>query len=297
MKINKILMYILILSFVFFTNIIFVSADEYTVSTERKMIPIDGDCTSYFTIRSITYNEGNSAFYSGIPAHEAHVFKNESATSSLEHEFFADEQVTLAYYFGVSEYNRLPECTKLTIDVNDSGTHVCSVEIPLYDANGYRVKVALNLDGKVQNSSIRGTFTGSIGQGSASAFDCREYPVDSKEIQIINMESGTVRGKTKDKIENTCTNAAGEQVDCYDTCTTISDIISDYWRYIMIFIPTALIVLMSIDFFKAMSSNNDDALKKASSAAVKRTIVVIIILALPVLLNILFGWFGIRICL
>lgn len=69
-----------------------------------------------------------------------------------------------------------------------------------------------------------------------------------------------------------------------------------YWRWIMILTPILLIVMITIDFVKALSNNDSDAIKKSSTNAVKRVIAGVILLALPMLLDIIFGWFGLEIC-
>ncbi|MEE0699715.1 MAG: hypothetical protein U0M66_03935 [Bacilli bacterium] len=69
-----------------------------------------------------------------------------------------------------------------------------------------------------------------------------------------------------------------------------------YWRWIMLLTPVLLIVMITIDFVKALSNNDADAIKKSSTNAVKRVIAGVILLALPMLLDIIFGWFGLEIC-
>lgn len=80
-------------------------------------------------------------------------------------------------------------------------------------------------------------------------------------------------------------------------CDTIGDLFDEYWPYVMVIIPILLIIMMAIDFFKAMAINDADALKKAGTNAVKRTIATVIALALPALLRMVFGLFGIDFCL
>lgn len=80
-------------------------------------------------------------------------------------------------------------------------------------------------------------------------------------------------------------------------CNTVGELFDDYWPYVMVIVPVLLIVMISIDFFKAMSSNDAEALTKASSNTLKRTIATIIILALPALLKIIFDIMGLDFCL
>ena len=66
--------------------------------------------------------------------------------------------------------------------------------------------------------------------------------------------------------------------------------ILDIIKYIAI---VALIVLSSVDFFKAMISNDKDAMKKAQSTTIKRFIYAILIFFLPIIIEILMKQFGV----
>lgn len=67
-----------------------------------------------------------------------------------------------------------------------------------------------------------------------------------------------------------------------------------YWSWFTIIGPIALIILVSLDFAKAIISGNADALKKSSTNAVKRTTAVIILLITPWLLKIIFEIVGLE---
>lgn len=74
----------------------------------------------------------------------------------------------------------------------------------------------------------------------------------------------------------------------------ISKLIKKYWKWVMFLTPLGLIVLMTVDFAKAMSSEDADAVKKSSSNAIKRVIAAVILLALPWVIKVVFTWFGIE---
>lgn len=81
-------------------------------------------------------------------------------------------------------------------------------------------------------------------------------------------------------------------------CTQdIKDLINDYWKYIMILAPTGLILLIVVDFVKALTSSDVDQLKKSANTALKRTISTVVLLMLPLLLGMVLEWFGIDLCL
>ena len=64
----------------------------------------------------------------------------------------------------------------------------------------------------------------------------------------------------------------------------------------MIIVPILLIVMITIDFFKALAKGDSDSIKKAGNNTVKRTIAAVVLLALPALLGLIFSWFGLDLC-
>lgn len=108
--------------------------------------------------------------------------------------------------------------------------------------------------------------------------------------------SGTRKGSSK-KMELE-TNADGEIINSSATsCTEVSDLIHDYWKYVMVIVPILLIVMMTIDFFKALTKGDSDSIKKAGNNTVKRTIAAVVLLAMPALLGLIFSWVGLDLCI
>lgn len=104
--------------------------------------------------------------------------------------------------------------------------------------------------------------------------------------------------------KTTTTTMSDEEVKKYigdnsNICSdkTIMDEIHNYWGIVMIAIPGLLIMMVSIDFFRAIMSSDDDLIKKASTNAIKRTAAAVILFMLPFILDTLFNWFGIKLCL
>ncbi len=115
---------------------------------------------------------------------------------------------------------------------------------------------------------------------------------------ITGTESGPDAGTLKGGSRRIITDENGNVISGEGTsCTKVQDIIHIYWKWVMITVPVLLIVLMSIDFFKAMVSNDADAIKKAVTNVVKRTIAAVVLLALPALLSFVFGLFGLPLCI
>lgn len=134
------------------------------------------------------------------------------------------------------------------------------------------------------------------------------YEVESKHIdsgdEKKNKGTGTagVAKATKRKsISSTKTDKDGNIIYNFETdrktnCSTIKNLIHDYWKYVMVIVPILLIIMMSIDFFKAMASSDADAIKKSITNTVKRTIAAVVLLALPALLSFILGLFGLELC-
>lgn len=108
-------------------------------------------------------------------------------------------------------------------------------------------------------------------------------------------DSGAKKGGTKVLLK---TNADGEIINSSATsCTEVSGLIHDYWKYVMVIVPILLIVMMTLDFFKAVGKGDSESIKKAGNNMVKRAIAAVVLLALPALLGLIFSWFGLELCL
>lgn len=79
--------------------------------------------------------------------------------------------------------------------------------------------------------------------------------------------------------------------------TSLSKLLNKYWRMVLIFMPPLLILMVSIDFFKAIVSGDADKIRKSSKDALNRTLAFVILLLLPFILSTIFGWVGLTICL
>lgn len=119
--------------------------------------------------------------------------------------------------------------------------------------------------------------------------------IDSGSELKSGAASGTRKGESRK--EAIKTNESGEIINSGSTsCTDVSGLIHDYWKYIMVIVPILLIVMMTLDFFRALSKGDSDSIKKAGNNAVKRTIAAVILLALPALLGLIFDLVGLDLC-
>lgn len=70
-----------------------------------------------------------------------------------------------------------------------------------------------------------------------------------------------------------------------------------YWKIIVIVSPALVILMTSIDFFKAITSSDAERIKKSANDAFKRALAFVLLLFLPFIINTVFGWFGLDLCL
>ncbi len=84
-----------------------------------------------------------------------------------------------------------------------------------------------------------------------------------------------------------------QKLECDDS---LKAFINKIWKYVIIIAPILLLVMITVDFFKALFSSDQDLIKKAVNNTIKRTIAALILLALPLILSTLLGFFGIGFC-
>ena len=71
----------------------------------------------------------------------------------------------------------------------------------------------------------------------------------------------------------------------------------EYWKIIVMVSPALVILMTSIDFFKAITSSDAERIKKSANDAFKRALAFVLLLFLPFIINTVFGWFGLDLCL
>ena len=165
-----------------------------------------------------------------------------------------------------------------------SGTYYSNTSDDTETYNGSNGYEKVDIRKKTDGSGIEHT-----GDGSGTT-------TSMEEITEGGAASGTAKGSAKPMLQ---TDKNGNVINSYDkkqACTSVRDIVRDYWKYVLVIAPVLLIVVITLDFFKALSSNDADAIKKAGTNTVKRTIAAVILLGLPALLDIVFNIFGLDLC-
>lgn len=278
-----------------------------------KAIETSGDCSSYFKYNDVVYNEGNNGgLVDNVYKKEesnAKIFVNGNPKGETYNGDVGDETVTSAWYFsacndiqcpyGYNKSHKIESNLKLIINVykKDSTTKLCSWSISGFDSSKSRVKVRLQHQGVLENITMKGYFE--FGNNSTGT---SELSMTIKNTTTeLNTEKGTrTANDPKEDILKTSIDEDGNTIILNSkstSCTDVKEIIDDYWKYIIVIVPILLIMVLTLDFFKAMGSNDADAIKKAGTNAVKRTVAAVILLALPALLSLILGWFDIPLCI
>ena len=68
---------------------------------------------------------------------------------------------------------------------------------------------------------------------------------------------------------------------------SISYLVNEILQYPRYLVPALLVVLTSIDFFKAVIAGKEEEMKKAQSTAIKRLIMGVLVFLVPVMVNII----------
>lgn len=298
MKKNRFLILIIIILMSFFLNNGIIEAKSEAASLSMKNV--SGNCSDYFSIRSTSEYEHEKRSNAKAKAEYAagklkgYIVVNGNNKWDSDKEFDSTDTVTTAWYFITEKKGvNFQDNAKLTIDVYEGSNKVCTANITGFNKSKDNVKVALKHDGIIQSVTLKGSFT----NGTNTVTDELSLKVvKSTSKTELNTEKGTRKGVEKQDVIQT--NEKGEIINTSKTsCTDVRDLIHDYWSYVMVIVPILLIVMMALDFFKAIGSNDADAIKKAGTNAVKRTLAAVILLALPALLSIVFDLFGLPLCI
>lgn len=128
-------------------------------------------------------------------------------------------------------------------------------------------------------------------------------PVKAKSINSFDNDIYVL--KNNKKIKTTSSYISDEEVkklvptdnSMCEKKSKLRNFFDEYWRIIMICSPALVILMTILDFFKAITSSDSERIKKSANDAFKRTIAFIILLFLPFIINTIFGWFGLPLCL
>lgn len=80
---------------------------------------------------------------------------------------------------------------------------------------------------------------------------------------------------------------------CDEGEESLSVLIKKYWGYVMVCVPILLIIMLIVDFLKAITSNDSEQLKKSGNNSIKRVLAAVILLMLPLVVTTVFNLIGI----
>lgn len=190
-----------------------------------------------------------------------------------------DDGITKIYYrnidlntYGEGEYS-------ITVYTNDTIPNVSETK-----------KITLNtLD---ENGNKK---TGAVGTNEETTRDAYTDEDYEKQKEQEKYPTAPATGNTGINIG---TDENGNIISQKITCSNdLKGFINKIWKYFIIFGPILLIIMSTLDFFKAVFSSEPDMLNKAASNTVKRTLATIILLMLPLLLSTILDFFGLKLCL
>lgn len=81
-----------------------------------------------------------------------------------------------------------------------------------------------------------------------------------------------------------------------EVCLTYDKILGKYFSWAVMLMPVLVMVLISVDFIKAVVASDAEKMKKASSNAIKRMTALVAFIALPYILSLIFDLVGMNHC-
>lgn len=217
-------------------------------------------------------------YYSGVDSMTIDVTTpSGSMINVTDGSYDGSDEFTKVYYRNVDLNDKGEGEYKVVVYANDkvlNTSETREITFSTVDANGNKVTGNVNLNQKVTSDSITD----------------EEYQQQKEEAKEQNSGNGIPK--------KTNINGIGigdsQKIKCDDS---LKSFISEIWKYFVIFGPILLIVMVSLDFFKALFSSDSDMLTKAGSNTVKRTISAIILLLLPLIIETILGFFGLELCI
>lgn len=307
---------------------------KYTGNGEGKQIDMTisftsygGDNTSQKNIANAGYETGGGAFFdassnSKIAEEQLKLNKNGEGTLS----FYATA-VSGHYISGIDV--KIVDNGK-TLTVGDDGFAIfggCGIFAE--NKGSISLNLSVNAIGYTDSDNVVITIKGSTGTNSGCAVankfnvinmcaELKDFALDldlkgfqaaanakTQEEQALavsdnsNVNTTTTKKSAVVNIPKKTTitslNVSNSQkIECDDS---LEKFISKIWKYIMILSPILLIVMITLDFLKAILSSDQELIKKASNNAIRRTLAALILLCLPLILSTILGFFGLKLCI
>lgn len=186
----------------------------------------------------------------------------------------------------------------------DSGAKVEKIPYFLYDSNGGEICSGEITGSKIKHPSVRikMSFKNSKVRKIKICMysDQKNKHCETNGLDMItNSNDGGGAGITVN--DNLVGGSLGDLTPeeyasniCDEGEESLSDFIIKYWGYVMICAPILLMVMMIVDFLKALTSNDAEHLKKCGSNSIKRVIATVLLLMLPLIVTAVFSLMGLE---
>ena len=123
-----------------------------------------------------------------------------------------------------------------------------------------------------------------------------DFDYDMKNLYILADQTSNTSTTTSSISDEDFKKLVGKNNLC-DKDGELRKLFNNVWTIICIFMPPLIILMCSVDFFKAITTSDDDGIKKAANKSLKRALSFILLLMLRFILNTLFGWVNLPHCL
>lgn len=267
------------------------------IGKETRLVRVDKEAPQISDVEITINSAGNlnvqfvgKDYYSGISSVNVsiNVYKDSNKLSgySVNSTKIDDHSSYFFKSFNITEGNY-----KAVISVEDGvGNKSETKEIPfsVTNSNG---KMLVNMNtsqtttgqGGTTNASQSGTTNASQG-GTTTQLSPQQSTQQSSQEGVLPSKTNLTNFSIGDSQKIICD-------------PDIQNFVKYAWKYALILAPILLIVMITVDFSKAIMSSNEDLLKKASSNAIKRTIATLLLLCLPLLLSTILDFFGLELCM
>lgn len=136
-------------------------------------------------------------------------------------------------------------------------------------------------------SDFKSVASGGDGIPKKVTLSCDSAPPSLSSGGAITTSTGSVNIEEGEQLGD----MTPDEMACDDK---IKELIHKYWGWLMFLTPLFLLIMMTVDFVKAMSMNDADSVKKASNAAFKRVIAAVVLFATPWIVSVVFTWLGLE---
>ena len=122
---------------------------------------------------------------------------------------------------------------------------------------------------------------------SAWQSDRKNITKEQFEANIANNVATIVSGSaTKPNFGTNGVETSNKQMSCEELFdSSIMEIINDILKYPRYIVPALILLLGTLDFFKAVIAGKEDEMKKAQSTFIKRVIIGVAVFLVPVFIN------------